>query len=232
MNINGDEIMKSSKLIDIFKQGNMVIPIYFLQHYKDFNVSMEEFIFLMYLYNLGNKFLFDPNKFAGDLNISLVKIMEYIDKLTERKLIRVEVFKNEKGVMEETILLDDFYSKLSLITIDEVVKEESNSSSNSNIFEVIEKEFGRSLTPIEFEISKAWLDNGMSEELIKEAIKEATLNGVSSLRYIDKILYEWGKNNIKTAKDVEKNKLRRREDKEKIDEDVDLEIVDWNWFDE
>ena len=41
-----------------------------------------------------------------------------------------------------------------------------------------------------------------------------------------------GKNNIKTAKDVEKNKLRRREDKEKIDEDVDLEIVDWNWFDE
>ena len=224
--------MKSSKILDFFKSGNIVIPMYFLQRYSDFKINCEEFIFLMYLYNLGNKFLFDPNKFAGDLNISLVKIMEYIDKLTERKLIRVEVFKNEKGVMEETILLDDFYSKLSLITIDEVVKEESNSSCNSNIFEVIEKEFGRSLTPIEFEISKAWLDNGMSEELIKEAIKEATLNGVSSLRYIDKILYEWGKNNIKTAKDVEKNKLRRREDKEKIDEDVDLEIVDWNWFDE
>ena len=68
----------------------------------------------------------------------------------------------------------------------------------------------------------------MSEELIKEAIKEATLNGVSSLRYIDKILYEWGKNNIKTAADVEKNRKRHREEKE----DVDMDIVDWNWFDE
>ena len=100
------------------------------------------------------------------------------------------------------------------------------------IFEVIEKEFGRTLTPIEYEISKAWLENGMSEELIKEAIKEATLNNVSSLRYIDKILYEWGKNGIKTAADVEKNRAKRRSDKEKIDEDVDLDIVDWNWFDE
>lgn len=224
--------MKSSKILEFFKDGNIVIPMYFLKRYCDFKISAEEFIFLMYLYNLGNKFSFNPNKYAEELNINLTKIMEYVDKLSDRKLIRVEVVKNDKGVMEETVLLDDFYSKLSLITIDEVVKEEKNNSINSNIFEVIEKEFGRSLTPIEYEISKAWLDNGMSEELIKEAIREATLNGVSSLRYIDKILYEWGKNNIKTAKDVEKNRLRHREEKEKIDEDVDLDIVDWNWFDE
>lgn len=224
--------MKSSKILEFFKDGNIVIPMYFLKRYGDFKISAEEFIFLMYLYNLGNKFSFNPNKYAEELNINLTKIMEYVDKLSDRKLIRVEVVKNDKGVMEETVLLDDFYSKLSLITIDEVVKEEKNNSINSNIFEVIEKEFGRSLTPIEYEISKAWLDNGMSEELIKEAIREATLNGVSSLRYIDKILYEWGKNNIKTAKDVEKNRLRHREEKEKIDEDVDLDIVDWNWFDE
>ena len=224
--------MKSSKLLEFFKDGNIVIPIYFLKRYREFNITSDEFIFLMYLYNLGNKFTFNPNKYAADLNIDLLKVMEIVDKLSEAKLVRVEVIKDEKGVMEETVLLDDFYSKLSLITIDEAVKEENNNSINSNIFEIIEKEFGRTLTPIEYEISKAWLDNGMSEELIREAIKEATLNGVSSLRYIDKILYEWGKNNIKTAKDVEKNRLKHREEKEKIDEDVDLDIVDWNWFDE
>ena len=186
----------------------------------------------MYLYNLGTKFVFNPAKFGEDLNIDLGTVMGYIDKLSDKKLIRVDVVKNDKGIMEETVLLDDFYSKLSLITMDEVVNEEKSDVSNSNIFEVIEKEFGRSLTPMEYEISKAWLENGMSEELIKEAIKEATLNGVSSLRYIDKILYEWGKNNIKTAADVEKNRKRHREEKEKVDEDVDMEIVDWNWFDE
>ena len=77
-----------------------------------------------------------------------------------------------------------------MITIDEV--NNTSNSENSNIFEIIEKEFGRTLSPIEFEIIKAWLDNDMSEELIREAIKEATFNGVSNLRYIDKILYEWG----------------------------------------
>ena len=133
--------------------------------------------------------------------------------------------------MEETIILDDFYNKLSLLTIDEAVKEENNSS-NSNIFEVIEKEFGRTLTPMEYEISKAWLDNGMSEDLIKEAVKEAVMNNVTNFRYIDKILYEWGKNNIKTVEDVNNNRKKRKEEKEKIDDSVDLDIVDWDWFDE
>ena len=224
--------MKSSKLLDFFKDGNIVIPMYFLKRYSEFNLSCDEFIFLMYLYNLGNNTLFNPEKFSKDLNIDGLKVMEYIDKLTEKKLIRVEVVKNDKGITEELILLDDFYNKLSLITIDEVVEEEKNNVQDSNIYEVIEKEFGRTLTPMEYEISKAWLENGISEELIKEAVKEATLNNVSSLRYIDKILFEWGKNGIKTAADVEKNRIKRREEKEKIDKDVDLDIVDWNWFDE
>lgn len=224
--------MKSSKILEFFKDGNIVIPVYLLKRYSEFNISAEEFIFLMYLYNLGNGFTFNPEKFSSDLNIELLKVMEYVSNLSDKKLIRVEVEKDEKGVREEKIILDDFYSKLSLITIDEVVQEEKNSIDNSDIFDIIQKEFGRTLSPMEYEISKAWLDNGMSEELIKEAIKEASFNGVSNLRYIDKILYEWGKNNIKTPEDVEKNRAKRREEKENIDKDIDLGIVDWKWFDE
>lgn len=222
--------MKSSKLIEIFKQGNIVIPIYFLQHYKEFKLSMDEFIFLMYLYNLGNKFLFDPGKFSEELNIELGQVMEYISNLGDKHLIRVEVLKNEKGLMEEVVVLDEFYSKLALITMDEVNK--TSNSDNSNIFEIIEQEFGRTISPLESEIIKAWLDNGFSEELIKEAIKEATLNNVTNLRYIDKILFEWGKNGIKNAQDVLNNRKRRKESKQAQVDDVDMEMVDWNWFDE
>lgn len=222
--------MKSSKLIDIFKQGNMVIPLYFLQHYKDFKLELEEFIFLMYLYNLGNKFLFDPNKFSEELNIELMDVMNYIGLLTEKHFIRVEVLKNEKGLMEEVVLLDEFYSKLSMITIDEV--NNTSNSEDSSIFEIIEKEFGRTLSPIEYEIIKAWLDGGFSEELIKEAIKEATMNNVSNLRYIDKILFEWGKAGIKTSSDVEKNRKKRNETKDKHDDNIDMDIIDYNWFDD
>ena len=221
--------MKGSNLVSVFKQGHLVIPLFVLQSYKKFNLKMDEFVFLMYLYNLGNNTVFNPGKFSADLNIELIDIMNYIGVLTDKKIIKVEVVKNDKGLMEEVILLDDFYNKLSLMTMEDVNK--VSKSENSNIFEIIEKEFGRTLSPIEYEIIKAWLDGDMSEDLIKEAIKEATFNGVSNLRYIDKILYEWGKAGFKTVKDVENNRKKRNKLKE-AEAEVDLEIVDWNWFDD
>lgn len=221
--------MKGSNLVSVLKQGHLVIPIFILQSYKKFNLKMEEFVFLMYLYNLGNNTVFNPGKFAEDLNIELIEVMGYIGTLTDKKIIKVEVVKNDKGLMEEVILLDDFYNKLSLMMMEEA--NQVSKSDNSNIFEIVEKEFGRTLSPIEYEIIKAWLDGDMSEELIKEAIKEATFNGVSNLRYIDKILYEWGKLGIKTVKDVEDNRKKRNKAKE-AEAEVDLDIVDWNWFDE
>ena len=74
----------------------------------------------------------------------------------------------------------------------------------------------------------------MSEELIQEALKEATFNGVSNLRYIDKILYEWGKDGVKTKEDVEKRKKQRNRkvQKEEENKDIDLDIMEWDWFDE
>lgn len=224
--------MKSSKLIEIFKQGNMVIPLYLLQHFKDLKLKLEEFIFLMYLYNLGDNFIFDPTKFGNDLNMSLVEVMSFIEVLTDKKFIRVESKKNDKGIMEEFIIMDDFYSKLTMITIDEVNKE-TNDASKSDIFEVIQKEFGRTISPIEFEIIKAWIESGINESVIKEAVKEATFNGVSNLRYIDKILYEWGKLGVKTVEDVEKNRMKRNNtNKNQVNEDVDMDVIEWNWFDD
>ncbi len=222
--------MKSSKLIDVFKSGHIVIPLFFLKNYNRWNLKIEEFVFLMYLYNLGNEFLFNPTQFSNDLNIDLKEVMNYVDVLTNKGLIRVEVLNGEKGLKEEYILLDDFYQKVALLTMEEV---NESKSEDSSIFSLIEKEFGRTLSPIEYEIIKAWLDNHIDEDVIKEAVKEATFNGVSNLRYIDKILYEWERANIHSVEDVQnmRKKHKRKDEKEK-ESDIDMDIVDWNWFDE
>lgn len=222
--------MKSSKIVDIFKDGNIVIPIYILKNYKKLKIELNEFIFLMYLYNKGNKTIFDPATFGEELNIGLEEVMNNVSNLSDKNFIKVEVVKNEKGLMEEVVKLDDFYSKMALLVVDD---SNNNDTSKSNIFETIEKEFGRTLSPIEYEIIKAWLDNNISEDLIKEALKEATFNGVSNLRYIDKILYEWGKKGFVTSEDVRNNKKKRNVAKEiHEDKNVDLEIMDWDWFDD
>ena len=218
--------MKNSVLVDIFKSGNIVIPLFFIKKKKDFNLDMDEFVFLMYLYNLGDKCLFNPNKYADDLNIELASCMNYIGSLTDKGFINVEVIKNDKGLMEEVVVLEQFYNKLAISEISNDVSKDAN----SNIYELIEQEFGRTLSPIEYEIIKAWLENNISEELIKEAVKEATFNGVSNLRYIDKILYEWGKLGLNSAKDVED--IRKKRNAKTDNKDIDIDIVDWNWFDD
>ena len=221
--------MKNSTLIDLFKDGNIVIPVYLLKHYKDLKLDFNEFIFMMYLYNLGNNILFDPKKISEDINVDLNDVMNYIGKLTDKKFVKVDVVKNDKGLMEEVLILDDFYNKVSLMTIDDMSKR--SNSDNSDIFDTIQKEFGRTLSTMEIEIIKAWLENNISEELIKEALKEAVFNGVTNLRYIDKILYEWGKAKIKDVNGVEALR-KKRNAKQEQDAEIDIDIVDWNWFDE
>ena len=219
--------MKNSKLVDIFKNGNIVVPLYLLKSYKELNLEMDEFIFLMYLYNLGDKFLFDPNKFSNDLGVEITDVMNYIGILTEKKLIRIEALKNDKNVMEEIVSLDDFYNKLTCLTIGNISND--SNTADSDIFELIEKEFGRTLNSTEYEIIKAWLENNYNEELIKEALSEAVHNKVGSIRYIDKILYEWNKKGINTVDDLKKNNPIEKEDS---DVEIDTEIFDWNWLDE
>lgn len=221
--------MNNSKLIDIIKKGNITIPIYLLQKYKDLKINLDEFVFLMYLYNLGDKCLFDPNKFAEDLNLNSKEIMNYIGTLSDKGLISIDTIKTEKGLMEEQVILDGFYNKLTLLVMENVNDKEQRKE--SDIYELIQKEFGRTIGTIEIEIINAWLESNISEDLIKEALKEAVFNGVFNLKYIDKILYEWGKDGVKTVEDVEerrKKRNKRKDDKE----DIDMDIMDWNWFDE
>ena len=220
--------MKTSKIMDYYRDGNIVIPLYLFKNYEKWNLELSEFIFLMYFYHLGNKFVLNPNQYCEDLGFSLEKVMDMIDRLTEKGFIKVEVLKNDKGIMEEVVLLDDFYQKISLLVVEE---ETEKKEEDSTIFGKIEKEFGRTLSPIDYEIIKAWLDNH-SEEIILEALKEASSNGVSNIRYMDKILYEWSKMGIHTLKDVEEMKKKKNKKEEKENSDIDLGIIDWNWFDE
>ena len=197
--------MKCGKLIDLLREGNFVIPIYLFKLRDKFDLEFEDFIFLVYLTNIGSRFSFDPMKIANNLGYSLNDVMIKLDRLTKKNLLSVEIIKNEKGVMEEYISLEYFYSKISNLVVDEI-NSSDNSSKTINIYEIIEEEFGRPLSPMELEIIKAWLSSNISEEVIVEAVREASLNGVYNMSYIDKILFEWGKKGLKTKEAILKYK--------------------------
>lgn len=84
-----------------------------------------------------------------------------------------------------------------------------------NIYEYVESNFGRTLSPIEMEKIKTWTDN----ELTRYAVAVAVLNGVNNLKYVEAILENWKMENITT---VEQAKKQSKKLKEKVPE----------WFDQ
>lgn len=215
--------MKKNEFMNLISSKNIVIPMYIYKLLPKLDIDFETFFFLMYLYNLDERIIFNPQKIADEFGITIKEVLLYVDTLSSKKLISFEIIKNDKNVSEEYLSLKYFYDKISLLLIDE--RKETTIYDNS-IFDLIEKEFGRVLSPIEYEIIKAWHENGICDELIKEALKEATFNGVSNLRYIDKILYEWQKKGFKDAKDVENNRKKFHKKNDKV------EVFEYNWLED
>lgn len=212
--------MKTKNILDIMKTNNIVIPSYLLKTYKKLNISEKELIFLSYLITFNDKVLFDINKFSISTSLSIPEIMELIDSLISKNIIIMVTDKKETGMIREYLDISSLYDKIIVMILNE---SETESKETSTIYDVIEKEFGRCLSPIEYETIKGWLDSNISEDLIKEALKEAILNGVNNLKYIDRILYEWNKKGYKKPSDVVK---KRQVKEEKID------LFDYDWLDE
>ena len=141
-------------------------------------------------------------------------------KIGNLNLIKMEASKDATNRHCEIISLVPMYK-----AIVEKKTEKDNKALKQDLFEIFQKELGRNISPMEYEIINAWLEKGFSEELILEALKEAVYNGVSSLRYIDKILYEWNKKGFKTKNDVKKGMENRSNER-------NIELFDYNWLDE
>ena len=74
----------------------------------------------------------------------------------------------------------------------------------NSLYDFIEENFGRTLSPIEYEEISTWKDN----ELTRYAIKETVLNGKYNIKYIKSILNSFEKNNIQTVKQAQEETAR------------------------
>jgi DnaD and phage-associated domain len=90
-----------------------------------------------------------------------------------------------------------------------------------NLVASFEHEFARALTPIEIETLREWKQCHYSDEMILNALKEATLSNVHNMRYIEKILIDWAKHGVKKS------------GREKVDlKQEKISLVDYPWWEE
>ena len=210
--------MKNNLVNELIKVNkNLIIPSFLYRNINKLNLTLEEFILLVYFINLKDNITFDMNKIKEDVDLESSEILELINNLNEKNYISIETKKNN-GVIEEFISLDLFYNKMSSMLLDGEKEEK-----NSDIYSLFEKEFGRTLSPNEYEQINNWLQNDISEEMIKEALKEASLSGVHTIRYIDSIIFNWSKKGYKNTTDIK----RKTSNDEKIET-----IYEYDWLNE
>lgn len=214
------EMRKTKMDKSIFSSRKYVTNSIFIKKVLALKLSLEEFLMLTYFDNDYNNFL-NIELLSENIGLSLDNAYKTFNSLLSRKLITIETSKDLEGRMIEKVCLDNFYD---MIYTDKI--EEKKEETKTDIYSVFEREFGRPITSMEYEIINAWLEKCYSEELIIGALKEAVYNGVTHLRYIDKILYEWGKKGFKTMKDVNNHMQNRVETQEK------KELFDYNWLED
>ena len=213
----------NSKIIELLKEKPFIIPKKLLVNYKKLNITEEELVILIYIINLGEKIIYNPQVFVDNLSIDKYKVMDILNNLASKNIINIKIEKNDKGISEEYIYIDNLYNKLFNIIIETNVEE----NNNTDMFSIFEKELGRTLSPMECEIIKEWTSGSYPEELIKEALKEAIYNNVRNLKYIDRILYTWKNKGLNTKEDVIKDKTKYHKNKEQTEE-----VFDYNWLED
>lgn len=95
---------------------------------------------------------------------------------------------------------------------------------NINIYSYIEQEFGRTLSPTEYEYISNWEDN----EITRYAVKNAVLNGAYNLKYINNTLENWKKKNLDTIQKIQKDEedFKNRKQSKEITK-KEMPIPDW-----
>ena len=212
-------------VITALKQQPIMVPRVLFNYYKKLNITEEELIVVISILNLGDKIVYDPNFFTKEIDMDKYKAMQLITDLAEKGIIELKVENNTSGKKEDYIYLEPLYNKMLNLLID--LELGTNKVIDSNIFAAFEQELGRTISAMEVEIIKEWLHDGISVELIKEALKEAILNNVRNLKYIERILFSWRQKGFKTKEDILKDKKNFRKPVKKVEQ-----IYDYNWLED
>ena len=189
-------------------------------------LSLNEFLVLMYLDNDYND-SFEVDLIGKSLGMSSNDALSAFNSLMLKGLVSLDTVKDRDSRLNEVVNLDGAYEAAL-----EFIEKEGKEEKKQDIFKVFQVELGRTISPMELEMINGWLATGTSEEIVLGALKEAIYNGVSNFRYIDKIIYEWGKKGFKTMDDVNNYMKNRRKSKEKEIGEKEQEILDYDWLDD
>jgi len=165
-----------------------------MEFYKNLSLSEKDVAVIFMIKHLieQKNNLITADLLAIKMNLPTNEIDNILVSLMNRGFLEYK-----QGPKSLTTSLQPLEEKLS-----EMVQIESNKDNSKkfnedamnatqNIYQVFEKELGRTLSPVELSLIEEWVSNGVSVEMCVDALHEALAKGSSSLKSVDKIILKW-----------------------------------------
>ena len=198
--------------LDAFKSGNLVLPSDLLLNYNQLFSSSDDFLVWQFFYLQNTTALCElsPSQIAEKIGKNVTEVNQAISRLTEKGLLQYQTIELNGEI--EVI----FDATLALERLDQLFEKHAPNQVQSapndlkSLVDTFQQELGRLLSPFEIEdLEKSLKEDGTSADLIKEALREAVLNGKPNWKYIQAILRNWRHEGIKSVAQVEAKRLER-----------------------
>ncbi|WP_027417385.1 DnaD domain-containing protein [Aneurinibacillus terranovensis] len=207
----------SELVYKILESGTTALPNLILQHYTQIGLKDEEMMLIIHLLSFKTEGNLFPTihqleqRMSGDTKT----IVMMLQRLVQQNYLSIEEDIDPKtGIRSEWFCFVPLHKKIVAFledTVQKVQRAEFAGEITKSLYTVFEEEFGRPLSPIECENIAMWLDqDGYTEALIVAALREAVMSGKLFFRYIDRILFEWHRNNIRTPQQAREYSLKFR----------------------
>jgi DNA replication protein len=193
-------MMINTDMLAWIKSGTISFPSALLSHYKKMNLTEQELVLILHMISFIEKGIHFPthSEISDRMTIDCTNILR---RLIQKGFIEIIEGISEDGIRTEKYSVDPLWEKLiaQFQALNNLQEIKNNQEQETDLYTCFEQEFGRPLSPFECESLGMWLDDDHHEpEIIKAALREAVISGKLNFRYIDRILFEWKKNGVKT----------------------------------
>ena len=219
--------------LDAFKSGNLVLPSELLLNYNRLFSSSDDFLVWQFFYLQNTTALgeLSPSQIAEKIGKNVTEVNQAISRLTEKGLLQYRTIELNGEI--EVI----FDATLALERLDQLFEKQAPNQVQSapndlkSLVDTFQQELGRLLSPFEIEdLEKSLKEDGTSADLIKEALREAVLNGKPNWKYIQAILRNWRHEGIRSVAQVEaKRQEREATNPQNVQVSSDFKDAMWLW---
>lgn len=199
----------------LIKSGQTTLSTLLLEHYRELGMSNTEFLIYLQIKSYNDRGISFPQTetIAKAVGLTDNQIFQELHKMIGKRLMQINTVQQPGQLARDSYDFSLLYEKLAQYVKQAETETITSQVANDRetIFNQIETEFGRPLSPIELEMISQWLDEDHYQiGVIRLALKEAVLNQVYNLKYMDRILLNWQKKHLTTPEQVQHEREQRQ----------------------